>query len=133
MNEETQQKFMELQMLQMQMQQVQKQVQALESQADELDVVTQALDELSKSKVGSETFVTVTPGVFVKAKLEEVDKVLLNVGGGAVVEKSIPDAKRIVSEQAEELRKLQNELSGQLEQFSARAQKGQEELRKLVE
>lgn len=133
MNEEVQKKYMELQMLQMQLQQVQKQMQALEQQAEEMDTVTEALDDLNGSDSGSEMFVTVTPGVFVKAKLEETQKVLLNVGGGAIVEKPIPDAKKLVGDQGDELRKMHSELAEQVQKMVARAEKVQEELRKLVE
>ena len=131
-SKEVKQKYMELQMMQHQMQQVQKQIQALEAQAEEMDVVQQALDEFSVTKPGSEMFVTLTPGLFVKAKLEQSDSVLVNVGGGAAVQKSIPEAKTIVATQGTELRALQVELAGQMEKMAERAEKVQEELRKLI-
>jgi len=129
---ELKQKYMELQMIQQQLQQVQQQVQALESQADEMDAVQQALDEFSKTKIGSEMFATLTPGLFVKAKLEKNDSVLLNVGGGAVVEKTIPEAKEIISVQATELRKLQSELGEQMKTLNSHAMGVQGELQKLI-
>ncbi len=129
---EVKQKYMELQMLQHQIQQVQKQVQALEAQAEEMDVVLQALDDFSSSKVGSDMFATLTPGLFVKAKLVQTDAVLLNVGGGAMVEKNVPETKKIIATQAVELRKLQEELTEQLQKLAVHAEKVQEELRKLI-
>lgn len=124
-------KYMEFQMLQRQVQQVQQQIQALDSQAGEMDFVMDALDDFSKSKPG-DGFVTLTPGLFVKAKIVETDKVLLNVGAGAVVEKSIPEAKSVIAVQTSELRKLQEELSGQMTKLVERAQHIQEELRTLL-
>jgi prefoldin alpha subunit len=129
---EVKQKYMELQLLQHQLQQVQQQVQALEAQAGEMDVVQQALDDFSISKAGSSSYATLTPGLFVKVKLEETDNVLLNVGGGAVVQKSVPDAKKIIAAQGVELRKLQQELTEQMQKIAERAEKTQEELRKLI-
>lgn len=129
---EVRQKYMELQLLQHQLQQVQQQVQALESQSGEMDDVVQVLDDFAVTKPGSESFVTLTPGLFVKAKIAETDKVLLNVGAGAVVEKSIPDAKKVIAAQAVELRKLQQELSEQLQKLAGNAQKVQAELRNLI-
>jgi len=129
---EVQEKFMQFQMMQQQMQQVQKQLQALDAQAGEMDLVQQAIEDFSGAQKNSELFVTLTPGIFVKAKLEKTDSVLLNVGGGAVVEKTIPDAKRILADQTVELRKLQGELAEQLEKLGVEAQKAQEELRKLI-
>ncbi len=133
MPKEVKQKYMELQMMQHQMQQVQQQVQALEQQAGEMDIVQQALDEFAQSKAGSPAIVTLTPGLFVKAKLEETDSVLLNVGGGAVVQKSIPEAKKVISAQSTELRKLQEELAEQMQKITENAGKVQEELRKLIQ
>ncbi len=129
---EVKQKYLEFQMLQHQMQQVQKQIQALEAQAGEMEIVQQILDDFSNSKVGSSMFATLTPGLFVKAKLEQNDAVLLNVGGGAVVQKSVPEAKKIVASQGSELRKLQEELGEQLQKLAENAEKLQEELRKLI-
>ncbi len=66
-SKEVQQKYMELQMMQHQVQQVQQQVEALEAQAGEMDAVLEILDDFSVAKPGSESFVTLTPGLFVKA------------------------------------------------------------------
>jgi prefoldin alpha subunit len=131
-SKEVKQKYMELQMIQRQVQQVQQQIQALEAQSGEMDIVLQALEDFSMSKPGSDSFVTLTPGLFVKAKIENTDSVLLNVGGGAVVQKSIPEAKQIVSGQTVELSKLQQELTEQLQKLAERAEHLQEELRKLI-
>jgi len=129
---EVKQRYLEMQLLQHQAKQIQSQIEALDAQANEMDAVQQALDEFSISKSGSDAFVTLTPGLFVKAKLEQTDSVLLNVGGGAVVQKSVPDAKKIIAGQNVELRKLQQELAEQLEKLTARAEKLQEELRILL-
>ncbi|VVB81152.1 Prefoldin subunit alpha [uncultured archaeon] len=129
---EVKQKYMELQLLQNQLMQVQKQLQALESQASEMDAVQEVLEDFAASKVGSDMFVTLTPGLYVKAKLEANDSVLLNVGGGAVVQKNIPDAKKIIAEQGTELRKLQDELAEQMNKLAVEAGRAQEELRALV-
>ncbi len=129
---DVQNKYMELQMLQHQLQQVQKQIQALEAQAEEMDVVQQALVDFSAAKTGSDMFVTLTPGLFIKAKLEQNDAVLLNVGGGAAVQKSIPEAEQIVAGQAIELRKLQEELADQMQKLAKHAETVQEELRTLI-
>lgn len=130
---EMQKKYMELQMIDHQMKQIQQQTQALEDQAAEMDAVQLALEDFSKSKPGSELLVTVTPGIFAKAKLEKSDNVLLSVGSGVVVQKSIPDAKKVLASQAVEMRKLQDELSAQVDKLSKHAEKVQEELKKLIE
>ena len=129
---EVQEKYVEFQILQAQMQAIQKQMEALAEQAHEMDIVHDALDEFSRSKKGSDMFVTLTPGLFVKAKLEDSESVVLNVGGGAMVQKSIPQAKDIVVNQGGELRKLHEDLSTQAKKLEEHALKLQEELRSLV-
>ncbi len=130
--EQIQKKYFELQVLQHQLQQVQQQVQAIESQVMEMDVVQSVLDEFGKSKPGSDLFVTLTPGIFVKAKLEKSDSVLVNVGGGAVVQKSVPEGINLIAEQSVELRKLHGDLLEQMHMLTKRAESLQEELQKLV-
>src|SRR3989344_4307743 len=132
MKKEVQEKYMELQLLQRQLQAVHGQIEALESQANEMDIVHAALDDFSQTKKGSDMFVTLTPGLFVKAKLEENESVVLNVGGGAMVQKSIPQAKEIVANQGGELRKLQEEMAGQLKKIEEHVLKLQDELSVLV-
>src|SRR3989338_6814386 len=129
---EVQEKYVEFQMLQAQMQAVHKQMEALAEQAHEMDIVESAIDEFSRSKKGNDMFVTLTPGLFVKAKLEENESVVLNVGGGAMVQKSIPQAKEIVANQCGELRKLEAEMAGQLKKLELRTLELQKELQALV-
>lgn len=130
---EVQEKYLELQLLQRQLQAVHQQIEALETQANEMGIVHAVLDDFSRAKKGNDMFVTLTPGLFVKAKLEENENVVLNVGSGAMVQKSIPQAKELVANQGTELRKLQEELAEQMKSLQERAEKTQEELRKLVE
>ena len=130
---EIQQKYVELQMLDQQMKQVQNQIQALEIQTAELDLVQKSLDEFSSVKPGSDSFVTVTPGIFAKAEIKDSEKVFLNIGAGAVVEKTIPEAKKIIVDQITEMRKLQEDLTTQLDNLASKAAKVEAELKKLVE
>jgi len=127
--QELQKKYMELQLIQQQMMQIQRQSQEIESQVDEMSLVKVALDDFLKAKKGDEMFVTLTPGILVKAKLEQESEVLLNVGGGAVVQKSVPNAKRVISEQESELKKINVELSDQLDKLVARAREIQSGLK----
>jgi len=129
---EIKKKYMELQMMQHQMQQIQQQVQALEAQATEMEAVQQTLGEFSRSKAGSDSFVTLTPGLFVKATVEETDVVYLNVGGGVVVQKKVPDAMNVIAAQGTEMRKLEKELTEQMNKLVQHAEKIQKELRKLI-
>ncbi len=127
-----QQKYLELQLVDQQMRQVQKQVEAIEHQAAEIDEVRQSLDELSASKVGSEMWVPVSSGIFLKARLDDNKKLAVNVGGSTVVAKDIPSTKAMLAEQAADMRKFQAELAVQFEKMAERAAELQRELQDLV-
>src|SRR3989338_10462685 len=113
MKEGIQKKYVELQLVAHQLEQVKNQVAALDVQSNEMGLVGIALDDFSKAKRGSNMFVTLTPGLFVKAELVEENSVLLNVGAGAMVQKTISEAKELVVDQERELKKLHDELSVQ--------------------
>ena len=129
---EMQQKYMEMQMLEQQMQQVQKQLQMIEQQTLELDTTKDAIDELGKTKVGSETLVPISSGIFVKAEIKDNKKLTVNVGSGVAVENTIDEAKGLVDEQIKEINDFKKELTLNLEKLAAKAQEIQEELSKLV-
>ncbi len=127
-----QQKYMELQMLDQQMKQIQAQVEAVERQAVELDEVQQNIDAIGASKPGSEMFVPVSNGIFIKAKLEDNKSLAVNVGGNTVVKKDIPSTKTMLAEQAKEMRRFQMDLVQQFEKLSERAVSLQSEMQKIL-
>ncbi|OYT32890.1 prefoldin subunit alpha [Candidatus Woesearchaeota archaeon ex4484_78] len=126
-------KYTELQMFDQQIRQLQQQAQVLQQQASELELVKNILDELTKAEPGSESFVTITPGILVKAKIEKVDEVLLNVGSGTMVEKNIPDTKKILDKQINELRKTETDLIAQLDLIIDKAKKTEKELSEIIQ
>lgn len=126
-----QEKYMELQMVSMHMRQYQQQADAIEQQCNELDAVHKALDDLNRSQP-DEGFVTVTPGVMVKAKVEKTDRVVVNVGSGVFVEKSTAATRDDIAAQSAELRHVQQELALQFEKLAEKAQKVEKELQLLV-
>ena len=130
---ELQQKFIALQVLHQQMQQIQQQVQAIEQQVAEVEQVQQSLEELSQVKTGTEALVPMSSGIFVKTKLEDTSKVQMNVGGGTVVDKSIPDAKKMLADQVIEMRSVQKEITKNLEELQKQAVKVEAELSEITE
>ncbi len=131
-HKKVQQKYLELQLIDQQMKQVQKQVEAIERQAAEIDEVSQSLDDLSAGKVGSEMWVPISSGIFIKARLDDNKKLAVNVGGSTVVAKDIPSTKAMLAEQAGDIRKYQAELAVQFEKMAERAAELQHELQDMV-
>ena len=131
--QDLQRKYLELQMLGQKMQQVQQQAEALEEQAANLDETTANLSELSTVKTGTEILVPVANGIFVKATIKNTNTLLVNVGAHVNLEKPVDDVKTLVSRQAVEIRKLQEQLASQLKTLVEHAQKTEGELQKLAE
>ncbi|MEM4242853.1 MAG: prefoldin subunit alpha [Candidatus Woesearchaeota archaeon] len=131
-NKKLQQKYLELQLLDQQMKQVQKQVEAIEQQVGDIDEVCKSLDELSASKPGSEMFVPISSGIFIRARLEDNKSLAVNVGGSTVVKKDIASTKEMLAGQAADMRKFQSELVEQFEKLAERAAELQVELQGLV-
>jgi len=126
-----QQKYTELYNADASIRQLQQQIESLNQQLLDVEVVLQSLDELKHVEKGSDINCMLTPGIFVKAKIVDTKKVLLNVGSGTVVEKTVDQAKGILQAQSSELRSLQDELTLKLDELTIKAKKLQEEFKKL--
>ena len=132
-NEEiTRKKYLELQLLQQKIQQIQQQVEELEQQASQIDATGQSLDEFGEVKAGTQILVPVANGIFAKAKVEDTQHLLVNVGASINVEKKIPEVKKLMASQVEEMRKIQSDLAKKLKQMAGMAENAQSELQELV-
>ncbi len=132
MQKELNTKYTELQMIDQQIRQIQQQTHMLQQQSAELELVKNILDEFANVEKGSEGYVTLTPGILVKAKIEKTEGVLLNVGSGAMAEKTIPETKKLLDKQIDELKKTENELTTEIDKLVTKAQKTEGELNKLI-
>ncbi|MBW2981246.1 prefoldin subunit alpha [Candidatus Woesearchaeota archaeon] len=128
-----QEKYMQMQMIEQQMQQVQKQLKLLESQMQELNLTEQALDDIKTTKIGTEILVPMASGIFVKAELKDNKELAVNVGANTVVKKNIDEAKKLITDQLEEITNMQQELNINLEKLSLSAQSLEKELTKLIQ
>ncbi|MEK6903745.1 MAG: prefoldin subunit alpha [Nanoarchaeota archaeon] len=128
MADEKKQKYLEFKSLEQQLQQLQEQSQILQQQITELMQLSNALDDFSVVKKNAPMFVTLGNGVYAQAELKETQKVLLMVGAGVAVSKTIPEAKSTIEKQVAELQDLFQTVHEQTERYLARAQELQKEL-----
>ena len=127
-----QQKYMEMQALSQQIQQVQKQLELIVNQVQELNSTKEALDNISKTPLDTEIRVPVASGIFVKGKITDNKDVTVNVGAGAAVKKTIPEAKELIDQQLKEITNFRAELEVNLNQLVTKAQQLEKELSELV-
>jgi prefoldin alpha subunit len=88
----------------------------------ELKVSSLTLDGLEKEKKGTELFVPIGGGSYVKAKLETSKKVVVGVGADVAVEKTVKEAKEELETRIAELEKTREGLGQQLNQVFGRIQ-----------
>ena len=106
-----QEKYMEYQVLEQQVKQVEEQNQTLQKQIEDLNSIKEAIESMEKTKVGSELFVPISAGIFVKAEIKENTELLVNVGDNVVVPKSIKDAIKLVEKQEQEILKYKETMA----------------------
>ena len=113
MEEPSQEIMFKLQMFDQQIKQLQQQLEAVGQGIAEMTTLSAGLDELVGKK-GKEIFAPIGRGIFAKATLES-EELNVDVGSGNLVQKSIPETKKIIEEQIKKLKDVQKELEGGLE------------------
>ncbi len=119
--EEIQQKYTEFQYLQQQIEQINQHLEMLVQQNSEMDISIAALKELENTKPNSEILAPIANGVFLKAKLENNQKLIVNVGSNTTVEKKIPEVIELLQKQKEEFNLGISEADSVLQELSSQA------------
>jgi prefoldin alpha subunit len=91
-----------------------------------------ALEALEKEKENSELLVPIGGGSYVKAKLGTPDKVIISVGAGVSVEKTVQETKETVKKRLEDLGKTRLSLQQQFTQVVGKIDENRQKLDKLV-
>ncbi len=107
---ELQQKYLEFQLLTQQITEVQNHLNILRTQEKELYDLSLNLSEISKIKDKIDSYSQIGAGVYLKTKLEDTKKILVNVGSDIVVEKKVEDVEKIIKEQLKQLNETINEI-----------------------
>ena len=92
-----------------------------------------ALDEIKKTKKGTEMLVPLGSGIFARADLKDNNELLLGVGSKVHVSKDIDETKKIISNQIRNMEDLAMEVEHGLLDISDQVQIIQQDLLKIVE
>jgi prefoldin alpha subunit len=117
--QEMQQKYMEFQLLDTQLKQTQKQMQLLEEQLVEIMYTQQSLDEISRVAAGTEILVPVNNGIFARAKIENANELIVNVGAATAVPKTIGSTREMLAKQLEEVQRIHDQMADVLRKVEA--------------
>ena len=97
----------------------------------ELNLAKMTLDGVEKETPEAPLFVPIGGGSFVKAKLESNEKVIVGMGAGVSIEKTMAEAKTTIQNRIGEMEKSRVSLQQQLVQVVNRMQENRGKLEEL--
>ena len=132
MKQEIQQKYIELQILNQQIKKIQEQFMLLQQQLAELTSLELSLAEMKDVKKDSEVFSSLGSGIFVNSKLSATENVLVNVGAGVLVTKTIDEAVNLVKTQINNINQSQETIKEELTKAVMYSEQLTQELNELA-
>ena len=125
--EEIQQKYFEMQMLNHQATQIKKQMQTIDQQMQELSVAMESIDAIQES-TETEILVPISSGVFLKASIQDKEKLLVSVGSNITVPKSFEDTKSILENNILEIGKYKDQMKELMDRIAEKQELIQKEM-----
>ena len=98
----------------------------------DLTYANMTLEGIEKEKDDAELLVPIGSSSYIKVKLANADKVVVGMGAGVSVEKTLPEAKAIVKERLDELQKTMTSAQQQFAQVAQRINSGRSQLQNLL-
>ena len=133
MEEELQKKYIELQTKEHQLQKINEQLTNILHHIGELKVVEDTLNEIKKTKEGTEVLVPLGSGIFAKANLKDNKKLNISVGSKVNVVKSLDETKDLVNKQIKNMGDLALEVENNMHEVSKDMRDIQQELIKSMQ
>jgi prefoldin alpha subunit len=124
--------YTQLQMTAQRMRKMETQLEAIQEKQAELDASRISVLELGKTSK-NQMLVPVVDGIFARGTLTDTDSLIVNVGAGVCVVKSIPDAGILLQEKIDELSGHGNELLAMLQQLAAQSEQLEKQLGTMLE
>jgi prefoldin alpha subunit len=116
MEKDQQELMFKLSMFEQQIQNIQQQVQAIERAINDLSLLVIGLEDLNGSE-GKEILAPIGRGIFVKSKVLS-EELIVDIGGGNLISKTIPDTQDIIKKQIEKLEDAREEMNRALEEIN---------------
>jgi prefoldin alpha subunit len=98
----------------------------------DLTYANMTLEGIEQEKENAELLVPIGGSAYVKVKLANLDKVVVGMGAGVSIEKTLPEAKAIVKERLDELEKTMRSAQQQFTQVAERVNAGRNRLESLL-
>jgi len=102
------------------------------SARNELKVSSMTLEGLKKEKKGTQLFVPIGGGSYVKAKIETTKNVVVGIGADVAVERSLKEAKVELEARIAELEKTREVLGQQFNQVVGKIQENRTKMEEIT-
>lgn len=108
--------MIKLSFFEQQIRQIQQQLEVIEKNIIEMNSLEIGLDEFRGAE-GKEVLAQIAKNIFVKTRLVS-EELVVGIGSGNFVKKSIEDTKKLIGEQTKKLENLREELNSALEKIN---------------
>jgi len=130
--EELRKLSVELRFLEQTAEAVQSRINMVDAALTDLTYANMSLEGIEKEKENSALLVPIGGNSYIRAKLENPDKIVVGIGAGVSVEKTLPETKEIMKKRLESLQKTRMSLQQQFAQVAGRIGEGREKFERLV-
>lgn len=130
--EELRKLSVELRLLEQTAETLQSRLSMINAVATDLTYASMALEGLDKEKENSEFLVPIGGTSYVKAKLDNPDRVIVGLGAGVSAEKTRQEAKDIIKKRLEDLEKTRTSVQQQFVQVAERMNRDRERFEAMV-
>jgi len=130
--EELRRLSMEMRYLEQTAEALQQRISMVNAALTDLSYANATLDGIEKEKENTEMLVPIGGSSYVKVKLADSDKILINMGSGVSVEKNLTDAKVTLKERLDELEKTMTSAQQQFSQIAERIASGRNRLESML-
>jgi prefoldin alpha subunit len=111
---------------------IQSRINTVNAVITDLTYASMTLEGIEKEKENSELLVPIGGNSYIKAKLENPDKVIVGMGAGISLEKTLEEAKEIIKKRLENLERTRTSLQQQLAQVAEKIDEDREKFETLI-
>ncbi len=122
----------EIRLLEQTAETLQQRISMINAAITDLTYANMTLDGIEKEKQDAELLVPIGGSSYIKVKLANTDKVVVGMGAGVSIEKTLPEAKEIVKERLGELETTMSSAQQQFAQVAQRINAGRTRLERLL-
>ena len=130
--EELRRLSMEMRYLEQTAEALQQRISMVNAALTDINYANMTLDGIETEKESSEMLVPIGGSSYVKVKLADSNKIIIGLGAGVSVEKTLPEARTTLKERLDELEKTMHAAQQQFSQVAERINSGRGRLENLL-